>query len=237
MSAYDLKHRNLGTLLALLVSTSLVGWCQESPNRDILTRLQENPERLHLAVEARNAGKVEEATVILMDALRKGSCTQPSPSSALKCGPLAWGLQALDPDSRTGENYLVRPVEAFLAERVPPPFRDEAAAEEIKFAPEYEAWWKANGLSPNEGAAWENMYGSLLHLAAFIGDPKLEPLFRRGLQSNASFIVVSSIRGLALLHDKQALPEILAAIERLKYLGEGGLTCCFPDSGITTIRR
>jgi hypothetical protein len=210
--------------LAFLVFAGIVAWSQEPT--DVLTRLKESPEVTSLAVEARNANKVEEATAILMDAFRKNSCHKPSPSdgwmSGATCGGLAMGLQALDPDSRAGENYLVQPVEAFLAERIPAPFRDEAAARDKRYTPEYEAWGKARGLSIEETVVLETMYGNFLNLAAFIGDPKLTAVFRRGLQSNGFSIVLSSVRGLALLHDKTALPECLAAIERMKRRGEPG---------------
>jgi hypothetical protein len=225
MKAFYTRHRNSGALMALMIFMSLAGLAQEPPGQDILTRLRARPEALELAIEARNAHEVEEATAILMDAIRKHSCDRPSPSeglmSGVKCGGLAWALQALDPDSRTGEDYLVRPVEKFLAEFVPSMFLDEAAEKEMRFTPEFEAWGKERDLSPTEAEVLEIMYGNFLNLAAFIGDPKLVPLFRRGLESNAFPVVLFSIRGLALLHDKAALPEILAAIDRMKHMGEG----------------
>jgi hypothetical protein len=221
MRTYLSKRFVSATMLGYLVASTFAVRAQEPPPQDILTQLREHPEALPLSVAARAANKVEEATAILMEAMKKHSCDRPSPDSAFHCGPLAWGLQALDPDSRIGENYLVRPVEAFLSERIPPPFASEAAEREMRFSPAYEAWWKERGLSLREGAEWETMYGGFLNLAAFIGDPKLNPLFRRGLSSNALYVVISSVRGLALLHDKTALPEILSAIERLKYTGDG----------------
>ena len=48
-----------------------------------------------------------------------------------------------------------------------------------------------------------------------MGDPKLLPLFRRGISSNSGAVISSSTIGLALLGDKASVPAIIIAASRL----------------------
>lgn len=209
---------SLASLLALFALVSPACWSQAPlPQDDVLTRLRASPQNSSLIVEAKSAGKDREAKAILNEELEKRSCGQWTTwLSLLNCGGLANELQVLDPGGRAGEKLLVGWVEEFLAQSVPPAFAGEPVGDDPVFNPEYLDWSRQHGLSADENVIRETMYGQLLRILGSMGDPKLGPLFRRGLESNSWAVASAATFGLALLADKKALPSILACADRQK---------------------
>ena len=98
-----------------------------------------------------------------------------------------------------------------------PPMREDRDKQQDVdgVSPEFLAWAKAQGLSP-EKASFDAFYGdpaSLMEVAA-TKDPRALPLLREGLRSRSPILQLASADGLAALRDKASLPLLLAAVDR-----------------------
>jgi len=213
------KHFTLRRLplLTLIAWVGPVCWPQQpTPQEDVLMRLKAAPGDSALLREAKSAGKTLEAKAILKEELLKRCQRLASTLSFVECGGTASALQSLDTSDKTGEDTLVAWIDTFLAKRIPPAIDREPIGREEQFTSEYKEWSRKQGWLPGETLTLETGCGMLIRDLGFMGDPKLRPLFRRALESNSYAIISAATFGLALLGDKEALPSILAAAERLK---------------------
>jgi len=82
------------------------------------------------------------------------------------------------------------------------------------YSPEFIAWAKAWGVTPEnaEAATWED-YRSVL-LVATAGDRRALPVLRQALKSPNSLIASVAAKGLAQLQDRESVAAIIKACER-----------------------
>lgn len=221
----SLRVLPLALLLAFLSPTV---WTQDRQDLqgDVIMLLKEARPGfgIYLVVQAKAAGRASEAHSVLYDQLKALSCDhspQGWPAATIQCGAIAAEIQALDPEGGVGEAMLVRWVEAFLG------LPNRPSSKEIgvipgqqdsfgQYSTEYKEWSRKQGWSPQDAAGQEIGCSMLIQILGSMGDPKLIPLFRRGLAPNSQAILIASTVGLALLKEKEALPAILAAARSLK---------------------
>ena len=190
--------------------------------QDVITRLRATPERLDLLAEIKIAARTPEAKGVLNEQLHSAFCEHPTPGLIIivRCAGAVAVLQALDPDEGAGEATLVRWVEEFLARsNHPPAVNAQLSSSSSEYTPEYKEWSRKQGWSPEEAGMREVGAGQFMTLLGIMGDPKLRPLFRRGLESNSYSIISGSTTALALLKDKESIPSILGRRREAEPIG------------------
>lgn len=115
--------------------------------------------------------------------------------------------------------YLAGFARAAVASDIPEPtyYDPDGHAVKDQFNPIFESWAKDHGMDIKTAlrqAAYEMPFDVML--LAQTRDKRANPIFRDGLNSQISGVVVFSAEGLALLQDASAIPLVVAACEKLK---------------------
>jgi hypothetical protein len=113
-------------------------------------------------------------------------------------------------------DYLASQARAALASDAPSPvvYGPDGKLVRRKWNPEFLAWCKKNGVEPRD-TAMSLMYelpAGMLWLASS-GDARGYDLLVRGVHSNNYVVAIFAARGLALIQDRRAIPEIIAACQ------------------------
>jgi hypothetical protein len=113
-------------------------------------------------------------------------------------------------------NYLAEMVKPAVESDAPSPINFDAQGKSIPGpAPEFAAWAKSHGQSPND--AGENAIYVLPGIVMMIGatgDSRALPLLRRALQSPNYQIEIAAALGLAQFQDKDSVPLIIEACHK-----------------------
>jgi hypothetical protein len=108
--------------------------------------------------------------------------------------------------------FLAEEARTAVENDAPPVFQldSEGKVDQRGFSPEFIAWARARDLDPPAAAQAQTLElpGNFLYLAE-TGDPRGRELLRRGLKSSNFTIQSIAARGLAKLHDKDAIPLIV----------------------------
>ena len=126
---------------------------------------------------------------------------------------IANGLVRLGDKHNTYWNYLLEQATLAVDSDVP----DELfSGKTVDQNSELQAWAQAHNVSANTAAqsAIYDLPGKVLELA-LTGDPRGIPLLRRALQSRNYMIAVWAARGLVQIQDKDSIPLIIAACQRV----------------------
>ena len=126
-------------------------------------------------------------------------------------------LVVLGVPDRTYYDFLAEPATRAIANARPFPlgFDDQGQIVPKVLTDEFRQWCATRGLNP-ETEASEAIYGSTIDVAtlAHAGDPRSKELFLRGLDSPNPMIAQASATGLARLGAQDAIPRLLAKIEK-----------------------
>jgi len=108
-------------------------------------------------------------------------------------------------------NLLVSEAELALSSEIPTPALTNAKSMEDWYTPEQKAWGKTHNMSVLQMFR-ESLFvpGARFSPLAKTGDPRALPILRTGLKSENRNIQTFAALGLALLHDKESIPVIIA---------------------------
>jgi hypothetical protein len=132
-------------------------------------------------------------------------------------GKIADALVRLGDTDDTYWNYLIDQATEAVKSDVPLPtmYDSHGAVVKGQASPEFTAWTKAHGVSPESAA--EDVVFRLPGKVAFLaetGDSRGIPLLRQALQSHNFLIATMAAKGLALIQDKDSIPLIVEACKR-----------------------
>lgn len=130
---------------------------------------------------------------------------------------IANGLVRLGDRDNTYWNYLLEQAMLALDSDIPDPlFSDPQGKTMDQISSELQAWAQAHNVSESTAfqSAMYDMPGKVLELAQ-TGDPRGIPFLRRALQSRNYMIAGWAAKGLVQIQDKDSIPLIIAACERV----------------------
>ena len=130
---------------------------------------------------------------------------------------IAGGLVRLGDKDNTYWNFLLEQATLAVDSDLPDPFHDsQGNATGRQLSPEFKTWVQAHNTDASTAiySALYDLPGKVLLLGE-TGDPRGIPLLRRALQSHNYQIAAWAAKGLAQTQDKESIPLIIAAVQRV----------------------
>lgn len=184
---------------------------------------QNTPDELNGALAAAKSGDVSPRDV---EVIAKARAVQAIPALEAQFArttdldtktKIAGGLVRLEDKDNTYWNFLLQQATLAVDSDVPDPFPiANTNPKDPQLSPDFKAWVEAHHVDVSDTVrSWTYDLPIKMMLFGETGDPRGIPLLRRALQSQNYQIVAWAAKGLARIQDKESIPLIIAAVQRV----------------------